>query len=179
MDPNKSKTKKQTKQTKQTKSVVDDFTKIGIIPTSNSNSNSNTNKEEDKPFTKNGYVRPETTYTEQLSQEQIAEKLEDYKKVDDLYKIHLGTHLRYFSNINGKLVFRMGGILHNNNGLPEYVYLSTNTTGKPAWCVQVKDTIFYRKMTLPEIKVEYQTSINKLIEKNKKLKEKLAQYEKK
>jgi hypothetical protein len=141
--------------------------------------------EEEQVYEKNGYKRPEVTFTDQLSKEQIEEKLEDYKKVDDIFKVPLGVHLRYFSNINGKMVFRMGGLLHRNTGLPDYVILSTSPTGKPGWSVQVKDTLFYRKMTLQEIKIEYQSIIDELIGKNKKLKdenkklnEKLVKYAK-
>lgn len=142
-------------------------------------------EQEEQVYTKNGYKRPDVTFTDQLSKEQIEEKLEDYKKVDDIFKVPLGVHLRYFSNINGKMVFRMGGLLHKNTGLPDYVILSTNPTGKPGWSVQVKDTLFYRKMTLQEIKIEYQSIIDELIGKNKKLKdenkklnEKLLKYTK-
>jgi hypothetical protein len=173
------------------KSVADDFADIAV-PTSSITEQSQqkktakivTNKpiakkekviekseEEEQVYTKNGYVRPAVTMTDQLSKEQIEEKLEDYKKVDDIFKVPLGVHLRYFSNINGKMVFRMGGLLHKNTGLPDYVILSTSPTGKPGWSVQVKDTLFYRKMTLQEIKIEYQAIIDELITKNKKLKD--------
>ena len=170
------------------KSIADDFESIGVTTTTTKQevktaSKKSQSKEEEQTYSKNGYVRPTVTMTDQLSKEQIEEKLEDYVKVDDIYKVPLGVHMRYFSNINGKMVFRMGGLLHKNTGLPEYVILSTTPTGKPGWSVQVKDTIFYRKMTLNEIKTEYQGIIDDLIEKNKKLKdenkklnEKLTKY---
>jgi len=170
------------------KSIVDDFESIGVTTTTTKQevktaSKKSQSKEEEQTYSKNGYVRPTVTMTDQLSKEQIEEKLEDYVKVDDIYKVPLGVHMRYFSNVNGKMVFRMGGLLHKNTGLPEYVILSTTPTGKPGWSVQVKDTIFYRKMTLNEIKTEYQGIIDDLIEKNKKLKdenkklnEKLTKY---
>lgn len=178
------------------KSIADDFESIGVttttakqaVPTAKqevktASKKSQSKEEEEHIYSKNGYVRPAVTMTDQLSKEQIEEKLEDYVKVDDIYKVPLGVHMRYFSNVNGKMVFRMGGLLHKNTGLPEYVILSTTPTGKPGWSVQVKDTIFYRKMTLNEIKTEYQGIIDELIEKNKKLKdenkklnEKLAKY---
>lgn len=177
------------------KSIADDFESIGVTTTTakqevqtgkqevKTASKKSQSKEEENTYSKNGYVRPAVTMTDQLSKEQIEEKLEDYVKVDDIYKVPLGVHMRYFSNVNGKMVFRMGGLLHKNTGLPEYVILSTTPTGKPGWSVQVKDTIFYRKMTLNEIKTEYQGIIDELIEKNKKLKdenkklnEKLAKY---
>lgn len=171
------------------KSIADDFESIGVTTTATTKqeiktaSKKSQSKDEEQNYSKNGYVRPATTMTDQLSKEQIEEKLEDYVKVDDIYKVPLGVHMRYFSNVNGKMAFRMGGLLHKNTGLPEYVILSTTPTGKPGWSVQVKDTIFYRKMTLNEIKSEYQGIIDDLIEKNKKLKdenkklnEKLAKY---
>jgi hypothetical protein len=180
------------------KSIADDFESIGVTTTTakqevqtgkqavvtakqevKTTSKKSQSKEEENTYSKNGYVRPAVTMTDQLSKEQIEEKLEDYVKVDDIYKVPLGVHMRYFSNVNGKMVFRMGGLLHKNTGLPEYVILSTTPTGKPGWSVQVKDTIFYRKMTLNEIKTEYQSIIDDLIEKNKKLKDenkKLAKY---
>jgi hypothetical protein len=126
--------------------------------------------EDNKPYSKKGYTRPEITFTEQLSKEQIEERLEDYTKVDDMFKVPLGVHIRYFSNINGKMVFRMGGQLYKNTGLPDYVILNS---GAVQWSVQVKDTIFYRKMTIGEIKNEYQQIIDDLIQKNKKLKEEI------
>ena len=138
--------------------------------------------EEKKPFKKNGYERPSSTFTEQLSKEQINERLMDYTKVDDLYKVPLGVHLRYFVEKDGEKLFRMGGQLYKNTGLPDYVILNN---GKAQWSVQVKDSIFYRKMTLNEIKEEYESNFktikekyDKLKEENKLIKEKLKKYEK-
>jgi hypothetical protein len=70
----------------------------------------------------------------------------------------------------------MGGQLFKNNGLPEYVILKSGTNAQ--WSVQIKDTIFYRKMTLIEIKEEYEDIIKKKNEKIQALKEKLKKYEK-
>ena len=161
------------------KSTVDVFADIAV-PTASLQSveqtKTTTKKQlikDDAPketFTKKGYTRPETTYTDQLSKEQIEEKLEDYAKVEDMFKVPLGVHIRYFSNSNGKMLFRMGGQLYNNRGLPDYVILNS---GSAQWSVQVKDTIFYRKMTMGEIKTEYQNIIDELIQKNKKLLDKL------
>ena len=127
-------------------------------------------------YKKNGFERPEITYTDQLSKEEIQEKLADYSKVEDIYKVPLGVHLRYFVKKDGQMLFRMGGQLFKNNGLPEYVILKSGTNAQ--WSVQVKDTIFYRKMTLDEIKQEYEDIIKKKNEKIQALKEKLKKYEK-
>ena len=142
---------------------------------------SNSKKGDVATYKKNNYERPATTFTDQLSTEQIKERLEDYSKVDDIYKVPLGVHLRYFINKDGQMLFRMGGQLHKNTGLPDYVILSN---GASQWSVQIKNTIFWRKMTSNEIKEDYQTSLetlkskyDKLKEENKLLKEKLKKYE--
>lgn len=127
-------------------------------------------------YKKNGFERPEITYTDQLSKEEIQEKLADYSKVEDIYKVPLGVHLRYFVKKDGQMLFRMGGQLFKNNGLPEYVILKSGTNAQ--WSVQVKDTVFYRKMTLAEIKQEYEDLIKKKNDKIHALKEKLKKYEK-
>lgn len=175
------------------KSVADDFEGIGVSttttkvePVAPQKSSSaikkiqpSNNGETAETFNKNGYVRPTVTMTDQLSKEQIEELLEDYVKVDDIYQVPLGVHLRYFSNIDGKMTFRRGGLLHKNTGLPEFVILAQNPSGKPGWSVQVKNTIFYRKMTLNEIKTEYQQIIDDLIAKNKKLKDEIKKLKEK
>jgi hypothetical protein len=137
-----------------------------VIPQDDSDTN--------KKYKKNGYDRPDITYTDQLSKEQVEEKLQDYKKIDDIFKVPLGVHMRYFIKKDGQLLFRLGGQFHKNTGLPDYVIL---TNGKTQWSVQVKDTIFYVKMTLPEIKEEYENIIKGLIEKNKKLKQRIKELE--
>ena len=131
---------------------------------------------EAEPYKKNGFERPEITYTDQLSKEEIQEKLADYSKVEDIYKVPLGVHLRYFLNKDGQTLFRMGGQLFKNNGLPDYVILKSGTNAQ--WSVQVKDAIFYRKMTITEIKQEYDDIIKKKNEKIQALKDKLKKYEK-
>jgi hypothetical protein len=104
-----------------------------------------------------GYVRPKQTITDKLTKDDIKEKLEDYLPVDDLTKVPLGVHMRYFTLKDGKRLFRLGGQLIKNDGLPAYILLSNGTK---SWSVQVKDTIFYRKMTEKEIKESYQKIIN-------------------
>ena len=127
-------------------------------------------------YKKNGFERPEITYTDQLSKEEIQDKLADYSKVEDIYKVPLGVHLRYFVKKDGQMLFRMGGQLFKNNGLPEYVILKSGTNAQ--WSVQIKDTVFYRKMTIIEIKQEYEDIIKKKNDKIQALKEKLKKYEK-
>jgi hypothetical protein len=116
------------------------------------------------------------TFTENLTKEEINEKLEDYKLVDDISKVPLGTHLRYFVEKNGQKLFRMGGNLKRNLDLPKFIILE-NATGVQ-WTVQVKDTTFYKKMSIKEIKEEYDLIISDLHDKIKKLKAKVKELEK-
>jgi len=124
------------------------------------------------------YDRPKITYTEKLNKNpnNIIDKLEDYIKVDSIYKVPLGTHLRYYKNDNGKKKFVLGGKLINNKGLPKYIVL---TNGKFTWSVQL-DTIiaFFRKMTIKEIKEDYEEMIMEMDQKNTKLKQNIKDQQK-
>jgi len=113
------------------------------------------------------------TFTETLTKDDINEKLEDYKLVDDISTVPLDTHLRYFIKKDNEMLFRMGGNLKRNLDLPNFIVLK-NALGTE-WTVQVKDTIFYKKMSIKEIKEEYEEIIKELHDKikikNKKIKE--------
>jgi hypothetical protein len=113
------------------------------------------------------YIRPQNTFTDKLTEKDIENKLEDYKE-EDIYKIPLSTHVRYFKVEKDHKKFRTGGLLYKNDGLPDYVVLSN---GRKTWSVQVKDAIFFRRMTSREIKKEYEEYIVELEKKNKQLKE--------
>jgi len=112
------------------------------------------------------YKKSGQTYTEKLTDDEIREKLIDYKKVEDISKVPIGTHLRYFAMVNGKQKFRMGGFL-TKLGLPDYVILNNN---KNSWSTQLQNCVFFKKMTIAEIKEDYEQYIEELEEKNKKLK---------
>lgn len=116
------------------------------------------------------------TFTDNLTKEEINEKLEDYKLVDDISKVPLDTHLRYFVKKDNEMLFRMGGNLKRNLDLPNYIVLK-NAVGAE-WTVQVKDTIFYKKMSIKEIKEEYDGIISELHDKIKKLKARIKELEK-
>jgi hypothetical protein len=138
------------------------------------------------------YKPPEKTYQKSLSDIDIAKKLEDYIKVksNDIFQIPLNTHVRYFSTNpkTGQKEFRLGGVITKFGDNGEYVVLSN---GKLSWSVQIKNTIFYKKLTLNEIKEKVQndtilqvksTDINKetknieqILEENKKLKKMLKE----
>ena len=132
--------------------------------------NNEDNEQDDKSLGKK-------TFTDNLTKEEINEKLEDYKLVEDISKVPLGTHLRYFVEKNGTKLFRMGGNLKRNLDLPNFIVLQ-NAMGVE-WTVQIKDTTFYKKMTIKEIKEEYDGIIEDLHDKIKKLKAKVKELEKK
>ena len=74
---------------------------------------------------------------------------------------------------DGTKLFRMGGNLKRNLDLPKFIVL-VNAVGTE-WVAQIKDTTFYKKMTLKEIKEEYDGIIDELHEKIKKYKNKIEE----
>ena len=125
-----------------------------------------------KQLTEDNYKRPKQTYKDKLDEDDIANKLIDYIKVDNITDVNINTHLRYFSlesdKKNGTITrkFRMGGFLSNKNNADKYVILSN---GRKTWSVQVANTVFYRKMTTEEIKEEYEEELKELKKMSKKL----------
>ncbi len=107
-----------------------------------------------------GYKRPEKTYQENLSNADIKEKLKDYKKVNDIKKVSIGTQLRYITidKNTGDQLFRLGGSLNKIGTNGEYVILSN---GKVNWSVQISNTTFFQKMTENEIKDEMKNELKK------------------
>lgn len=138
---------------------------------SNNGTNKSAKKQIQQTNQNGGNDEEKKTFTGNLTKEEINEKLQDYKLVDDISKIPLGTHLRYFIIKDGTKLFRMGGNLKRNLDLPKFVVL-VNAMGVE-WTVQIKDTTFYKKMTIGEIKEEYDGIINDLHEKIKKYKTKI------
>ena len=112
-----------------------------------------------------------------LSPDEIKEKLEEYKRVDDISKVSLNAHLRYFSvDKNGDKNFRLGGFLTKIDNEKGFLILSN---GQVSWSVQIPDSIFFQKMTFKDLKEEltetigkdYKTEIKNLKKENKKLKD--------
>ena len=116
-----------------------------------------------KRITKNsGYSKPDKTYQESLSNQDIKEKLKEYKKVVDIRTVSIGTHIRYFS-IDPKSkekIFRLGGTLNKVDPEGKYVVLSN---GSITWSVQIPNAIFFQKMTDVEFKEELKKEIKKEI----------------
>jgi hypothetical protein len=147
-----------------------------FIENKNNYDNKNNKSVNQKNFVQDNNDDKKKTFTENLTKEDINEKLEDYKLVDDISKVPLDTHLRYFVKKDNEMLFRMGGNLKRNLDLPKFIVLK-NAVGAE-WTVQVKDTIFYKKMSIKEIKQEYDGIILDLHDKIKKLKAKIKELEK-
>jgi hypothetical protein len=125
------------------------------------------------------YRRPKTTLQDKLTYDEIKEKLKNYEKVENIVDIPLYTHLRYIEvkEVNGKkeYKFRLGGYLINKENSDKYVVLSN---GQSTWSVQVKDTIFYRKLDSQEIMDKFNDQIDELNDKLIKYKIELGRLRK-
>ena len=142
----------------------------------------------EKRISKDDYKRPKHTIQDKMTEEEIEEKLEDYIEIEDIFKVPLNSHIRYYTLIPGKdgeikKAFRLGGQLKNKDNADKYIILSN---GKVTWTVQMETSILYRKMTLEEIKEDYENIIKDLEETNlqlkkdnKKLLKKIMELEKK
>ena len=93
------------------------------------------------------YKPPEKTYQSSLSKEDIAKKLEGYKRIESnkINTIPLNTHLRYFTvnPKNNEKSFRLGGYLSKCGDNGEYIVLNN---GDKSWSVQLGGSIFYKKL---------------------------------
>tara|TARA_E500000178_G_scaffold162511_1_gene162048 strand:+ start:421 stop:867 length:447 start_codon:yes stop_codon:yes gene_type:complete len=112
-----------------------------------------------------------------LSPEEIKEKLEEYKRVENVETLALNAHLRYFNtDKNGNKNFRLGGFLTKIDKDKGYMILSN---GNVSWSVQIKDSIFFQKMNFKDLKDEltrnieegFKKEIKDLKKENKKLKD--------
>ena len=142
----------------------------------------------EKRISKDDYKRPKHTIQDKMTEEEIEEKLEDYIEIEDIFKVPLNSHIRYYTLIPGKdgeikKAFRLGGQLKNKDNADKYIILSN---GKVTWTVQMETSILYRKMTIEEIKEDYENIIKDLEESNlqlkkdnKKLLKKIMEFEKK
>ena len=133
-----------------------------------------------------GYDKKKKSYQDKLSPAEIKKKLEEYKQVEDMSVVPLNSHLRYFSfnPKTGEKLFRLGGFLRKVDMVKGYVILVGNNN--LSWSVQIKNTVFFQKMTFGELKQElkekyaskYEKDIKKLKTENKKLKATLKEIQK-
>jgi hypothetical protein len=106
------------------------------------------------------YQRPAKTYQDNLSNQEIKEKLKEYKKVVDIRAVSIGTHIRYFAvdpKTNEK-TFRLGGTLNKVDPEGRFIILGNGTV---SWSVQIPNTVFFQKMTENEFKEELKKELKK------------------
>jgi hypothetical protein len=111
-----------------------------------------------KRITRTQYNRPVKTFQDTLSNADIKDKLKDYKKVTDISKIVINTHLRYFTKDKktGNQLFRLGGTLTKIDPELRYVILSN---GDLSWSVQINNSTFFQKMTDRELRDEIRREV--------------------
>ena len=125
-------------------------------------------------LTENQYKRPKETLQDKLTDNEIKEKLKNYAQVDNIIEVPLSTHLRYFTKQNGgEMKFRLGGNLINKNNADKYVVLSN---GKFTWSVDTNKSVFYKEISLDDVRKEYDEKIMKYKIVIKKLRKELEQY---
>ena len=108
------------------------------------------------------YIRPNVTYTDKLTAEEIKEKLRYYKQVKstkELSKIPLHTQIKYFKIDNNDSKFRIGGRLKSKKNADTYIVLYNN---KKSWSVDTQHAIFFKKMTAEEMEKQSKERIQQL-----------------
>ena len=122
-----------------------------------------------KRLANDNYERPKQTLQEKMSDAEITEKLRDYVKVESITDLEVGTHVRYFKNENGDLKFRLGGNVIKKDAEGRYIVLSN---GKASWSAGTATCIFYRQLTLADMREEHNRE-------KQEYEQKLAQYKQK
>lgn len=109
-------------------------------------------------ISKDKYNKSDSDIQSKLTSEEIHILLKDYIEISDIEELKVGIHIRYYTynlETNQKL-FRMGGniikIDHNN----KYIVLSN---GNISWCVQIGNSIIYKKMNIEDIKNLYEEKL--------------------
>ena len=127
---------------------------------------------------KDGYRRPKKTFQDTLTEKEIQEQLRDYQLVDDITQVPINTHIRYFvyDKESKQKKFRLGGNLTKIDPIKQYLVLSN---GKTSWSVQFKNTTFFAKQSIDEIREYYEKNytntkkklknLNKVLKKLRKL----------
>lgn len=110
------------------------------------------------------YKRPAKTFQDNLTNDDIKDKLKNYKSVDNINNVQLGTHLRYWAkNLKtGELKFRLGGVLSKRDPDKPYIILDN---GVQTWSVQKKSSKFYRKMSKEEERENLLSDVKKIRDK--------------
>lgn len=95
------------------------------------------------------YIRPNITYTDTLTKDEIIDLLTDFEKVNNINNVKLGTYISYIDTKNNNYMYRFGGVMILNK--EEYIVLSG---GKTNFSVQKQDKIFFKRLNYRELKNE-------------------------
>jgi hypothetical protein len=115
-----------------------------------------------KRISKDNYIKTGNELQENLTEDDIKILLEDYTEINEQNELKLGMHVRYYTIKvdkygNQTKLFRMGGNIIKIDNEYRYLILSNNYV---SWSVQINNSIFYKKMTLQDIKNIYDTKID-------------------
>ena len=101
------------------------------------------------------------TFHDLLTEEDINILLEDYEEINNIHELKPGILIRYYKLINQNndiiKLFRTGGTIINIDFEKKYLIVSN---GKTNWSVQMDNSIFYKKITLEELKNYYENEID-------------------
>jgi hypothetical protein len=104
------------------------------------------------------YKKNGNTIQDKLTEEDIALLLEEYEQIAAFDELKEGMHIRYYTTIKKKRVFRMGGTIIKLDLENNYAVV---TNGHINWSVQLNEgTIIYRKMTTEEVKLFYENELD-------------------
>ena len=104
--------------------------------------------------------------------------LEEYEEIDDTDILKPGMQVRYYTikqKRNGDVdkKFRMGGEIIKIDHENKYLVL---TNKKLTWSVQFNNTIFYKKMSIEDVKIFYENELDEKDNKIDKLKQSVQKY---
>jgi len=112
------------------------------------------------------YKKNGNTVQDNLTPEDIELLLEEYEQIASVDELKEGMHIRYYTIVKKKQVFRMGGTIIKLDLEKKFAVV---TNGRVNWSLQLNPTtIIYRKMSTEEVKAFYENELdNKEMELNK------------
>lgn len=133
-----------------------------------------------KRLSNDNYERPKQTMQDKMTDQEKAEKLRNYTKAGTIMDVDIGTHVRYFTNIDGDMKYRSGGNLVKKDTQGRFVVLSN---GRASWSVQTGSSIFYRELSIDDVREghkreiqDYETKLAQYKTTIKSLKKELVKY---
>jgi len=105
-----------------------------------------------------GYQKNGNSVQDNLTAEDIQLLLEEYEQIASYDELKEGMHIRYYTTVKKKQVFRMGGTIIKLDLEKKFAVL---TNGYVNWSVQLNpNTIIYKKMTTEEVKEFYENELD-------------------